>query len=124
MFDPNDGECLQSETTDESCPEGFYTSSYYDFWMLGGSTPASVGWNPRILATRSYCNGGRGTHYGNVERNNHMACADVCQENSQWDGCAYFHYDPNDGECFQAYSEDDSCPAGFTASNWYDFYGI
>lgn len=33
-YDPNDGECLRVETADETCPEGWADSYWYDFWMI------------------------------------------------------------------------------------------
>ena len=38
MFDPNDGECLQSLTTAINCPEGLGVSSWYDFWAIDGGS--------------------------------------------------------------------------------------
>lgn len=33
-FDPNDGECLRVDTADRTCPEGFQSSNWYDFWYI------------------------------------------------------------------------------------------
>lgn len=122
MFDPNDGECLASWASNASCPEGLSYSNYYDFWMLTGNVAAEVGWNPREIRTRSNCGAVRGNHFGYAERGDWMSCAEMCQN---FDGCNYFQYDPNDGECFETTTTNDECaPEGFMTSNWYNFYGI
>lgn len=89
--------------------------------MLTDGVSAEVSWNPREIESRMACNASRGEHFGNAEQGDWMSCAEICQNA---DGCSFFHYDPNDGECFAVNAADASCPSGFTTSNWYNFYGI
>lgn len=61
-------------------------------------------------------------HFGYAERGDWMSCAEMCQN---FEGCSYFHYDPNDGECFAVEATNDACqPEGMMTSNWYNFYGV
>lgn len=51
IYDPNDGECLYETTASSDCPEGWVSSSYYDFYAaydLEETTP-----EPEELETTS-----------------------------------------------------------------------
>jgi len=58
---------------------------------------------------------------GFAAKNDASSCADLCANK---DGCGFFHYDPNDGECLSVTTADASCEEGFADSSWYDFWAI
>jgi hypothetical protein len=74
-----------------------------------------------LLGDGLECGGPRGVHFGNVATSSPDACAAACDAQA---GCSYFMYDPNDGECMQIDTSDDTCAGQLRQSRYYDFYGI
>jgi len=123
-FDPNDGQCLASYTSGPNCPEGTNPSTWYDFYAANGGQGTGPGVGAgrglTMLGDGLEC-GPRGAHFGNVARDAPEACAEKCEAQP---GCSYFLYDPNDGECFQIDTSDDTCAGSLSDSYYYDFWGI
>lgn len=73
-----------------------------------------------MVNARSKCNAGS-TRLDWYLEGGAAACADHCR---YVEGCEYFMFDPNDGECLQSFTTGINCPEGITPSNWYDFWAI
>ena len=75
-------------------------------------------WEPILLREREACMAE--TNQLSFERSLRVEdCSITCALN---EGCFFFHFDPNDGECLAVSTSSPDCPEGFLSSPYYDFY--
>lgn len=106
-------------TTSASCPEGLYSSSYYDFYSARGGdtnqTSTTVDLDVVMIAEGQTCYSDDYTiEYGF----DLYGCAEAVVEQ----GYQFFSFDPNDGECRYEITGSGDCYEGLYESEFYDFY--
>lgn len=105
IYDSNDGECIQERTSSAECTEGTWSSNYYHFYsnVYGTTTGPPVdtpsGLDFSLIAERQACEAD--SNQLGYTSEDPEECAELCINEPS---CAFFHHDPNDGECVQVYT--------------------
>jgi len=76
-----------------------------------------------LIAERQSCDADVKLGMGYPREEGPEGCFHFCQ---QREGCQFFEYDPNDGECVHVTTASADCPekSGFSRSPYYDFYAM
>jgi hypothetical protein len=123
LRDQNDGECRgYTDIAVGECEAPYRNSVWYMLYQVNYE-PENSGMSPGtngialLLNAKTAC---MATSFfiGWAVKGDAQSCADLCLA---IEGCEFFHFDPNDGECASVATAGPNCPEN-TRPSYYDFY--